>query len=269
MTSEVKRLGMIWLMRIISPALITLVFVTCSGAPQAFCSDAHALFNEKCTGCHTISGGNLVGPDLAPSTRWSSVDLRAAVKSMEKNVGPLTSDEVDSLVEYLRKSNVKVAPGSESKGPVQQDLVPTVSQSKQIGEPASATKGSRLFSGAESLKNGGLSCIACHRVDDRGGTLGPDLTLISIKLPEQALVSAIEHTPYKVMKTAYRDHPVTRQEALNLKAYFSSLKEPHNKLKEAPVSMIGFVIAAMIIGVVAFGYRDRNKSARAKLKRRN
>lgn len=269
MTSEVKHSRAIWLMRITTPAFIVLVSVTCLGAPRALCGDAHALFNEKCAGCHTISGGNLVGPDLAASTHWSSADLRAAVKGMEKNVGPLTSEEIDSLVEYLRKSNVKVAPGSEPTKPKWQGELQTVSQSNQVGEPASATKGGRLFSGAESLKNGGLSCIACHRVDDRGGTLGADLTLISAKLPDEALVSAIERTPYKVMKTAYRDHPITHEEALDLKAYFSSLKEPHKKPKEAPISMIGFAIALLIFGAIAFGYRNRNKSVRAKLKRRN
>lgn len=252
--------------------LVVLVTLFCLDAPGVRAQDASALFTEKCAGCHTIGGGNLVGPDLAPTAKWSSTDLAKAVKGMEKSVGPLSSDQVDSLVEFLRKPQSTAAKDSAPQAAA--DATHRSSQAvpqalPQAAELGSAAKGSRLFSGADSLANGGVSCIACHRVDGTGGTMAPDLTQISDKLAEPAMVSAFEHTPYKVMKTTYQDHPVTHQEALDLAAYFASLKKPHEKLEEAPVSMIGFGIAAFVFGIIAFGYRGRNKSARAKLQRRN
>lgn len=238
--------------------------------PKALANDPTALFNEKCAGCHTIGGGNLVGPDLAPAAKWSSVDLAKAVKGMEKSVGPLSTEEVDSLVEYLRKPQTTSSKDSgQSLAVVPPPVKTAIETSLPVVEPGSAAKGTRLFSGADALSNGGVSCIACHRADDAGGTMAPELTLISNKLSESAMVSAFEHTPYKVMKTAYQDHPVTHQEAKDLAAYFASLKNPHDKLTEAPVSMIGFGIAAFVFGMIAFGYRGRNKSARAKLQRRD
>jgi len=250
-------------------ALIDVLFL-CGNLPKALANNSSALFNEKCAGCHTIGGGNLVGPDLAPTAKWSSADLAKAVKGMEKSVGPLSTEEVDSLVEFLRKPQTAGSKDSEQTAGVVPPPVETAAEKSLLAvEPGSAAKGSRLFSGADALSNGGVSCIACHRADDAGGNMAPELTFISNKLSEQAMVSAFEHTPYKVMKTAYQDHPVTHQEAKDLAAYFLSLKKPHDKLTEAPVSLIGFGIAAFVFGMIAFGYRGRNKSARAKLQRRN
>jgi len=234
--------------------------------------DAAALFSEKCAGCHTIGGGNLVGPDLAPSAKWSTKDLAKSIKDMEKNVGPLTSEEVDSLVAYLKQPQTAKASSDSQAKPVvqpQKDALPTSEGSSLTVESGSIISGARLFVGDESFKNGGLSCVACHRVDAAGGNLGPDLTAISEKMPQAALVSACEHTPYKVMKDAYKDHAITRQEALNLAAYLGSLKSAHSKLKDPPVAMFGALFALFVFAVIAFGYRNRNTGVRAKLQRRN
>lgn len=247
------------------PFAVSLNYLTLS---LALAQDSAALFNEKCSGCHSIGGGNLVGPDLAPTAKWGSADLSKAIKNMEKNVGPLTSSEVDSLVEYLKNPKAK-ASTSRPTDSTHETQTPSLPQPVQISEPASANRGSRLFSGDEALKNGGLSCIACHRVDDSGGTIGPDLTNVSTKMSETALVSACEHTPYKVMKTAYKDHPVVHQEALDLAAYLNSLKEPRKRLKEPPVVVMGFLFAGFVFGVIALGYRNRNTSVRDKLHRRD
>lgn len=240
-----------------------------SAQPLAISLDADSLFQAKCAGCHSIGGGALVGPDLAPTAGWSSVDLAKAVKGMEKSVGPLTNEEVDSLVEFLRRKKDKGTQSTAQAKPATNVEVTVAPEPNAAKEPASAAKGKQLFSGAEALKNGGLSCIACHHVDDAGGTLGTDLSTVSDKMANQALITAIEHAPYKVMKTAYKDHPVTHQEAVDLAAYFQSLKEPHKKMTDAPVSLIGFIVAALVFGVIAIGYRNRNTSVRAKLNRRD
>ena len=76
-----------------------------------FCLIAHSvadpqagskLFEGKCMGCHTVGKGVLVGPDLAGTKSWPDDKLQAAVKGMEKTVGPLTPDEVNNLVDYLK-----------------------------------------------------------------------------------------------------------------------------------------------------------------------
>jgi mono/diheme cytochrome c family protein len=62
---------------------------------------------SRCAGCHTIGEGELSGPDLLPATGWPAPDLAKAVERMEKNVGPVTGDQVAFLVELLKDSEVK------------------------------------------------------------------------------------------------------------------------------------------------------------------
>lgn len=264
---------------------------------QACAEDNAGLFDQKCAGCHTIGGGNTVGPDLSASTKWLPSDLAKSIKDMEKNVGPLTSGEVDGLVEFLKgkqssaqaSTSAKAAPGGQGQAgtpdgapqtvPVQGaepagavsgsgGSAPDTVTIQPLVEPASKERGARLFSGSEALANGGLSCIACHSIDGNGGTMSVDLSEIYKKMTPQALASACEKTPFKLMKTAYKDHPVEHQEALDLSAYLTSLKEPHEKPTETPVTLIAFLFSGIVFAVIAVGYRQRKGSAREKLQRR-
>lgn len=291
-------------------SFILLIVLACQ---EASAQDMESLFNQKCAGCHTIGGGNSVGPDLAPSTKWNASALSKSIKDMEKNVGPLSTAEIVGLVEFLKgkgspakstgtsasgppatassgpgtsPSTAEVSPSQNQAGttgganghapeaiPGQPTSAPTGSApdtvtAKSLTEPASAERGARLFTGSEALKNGGLSCIACHSIDGAGGTMAVELNEIYKKMAPQALVTACEKTPFKVMKTAYKDHPLEHQEALDLAAYLTSLKEPHEKLTEIPVTPIALVFAGAVFAIIALGYRGAKGSAREKLQRR-
>lgn len=251
---------------VLSGMLISNLFIF----EAAFAQDAESLFKEKCAGCHSIGGGNLVGPDLADTADWPAMELSKAVKRMEENTGPLKESEVDALVKYLKEAkspSAKTSVAASTTEPGKNDSTTLAREStadlqKEIG---SIAMGKRLFDGDNSLKNGGLSCIACHSIEGSGGNMGPDLTQISAKLSPQALVSACEHTPYKVMKTAYREHPITHQEALDIQAYLSSLKNESQKPKHSPVTFIASVFAFFVLGTIALAYKGRPKSARSKL----
>jgi len=220
------------------------------------------LFNEKCSGCHTISGGMLVGPDLKSVCSWSNDDAAKAVKRMEKNVGPLAPEQVTALVKFLKDPNAAKKLKEAAAAKVE---APTATGEIAKGSPE---VGEKLFAGSAPLKNGGMACIACHQVSGAGGTMGPDLTGVADKMGETGLASACEQTPFKVMKAAYKDHPVLKQEALDLTAYFVSLKQSHEKKSEAPVPVYGLAIALVVLAAIAVGYRNRNTSARDKLQRR-
>lgn len=286
--------------------LLSLILIGIFICNEARCEDASTLFNQKCAGCHTIGGGNSVGPDLQPSTKWNASDLSKSIKGMEKNVGPLSSEEVDSLVEFLKGkvagsqagSSANPAPGgsaatgaatpttapantgtpasspdaastgSGATSPAAATSAPVAVTEPAVAEPASAERGARLFTGSEALSNGGLSCIACHSVDGVGGTMAVDLSQIYKKMPQQALVVACEKTPFKIMKTAYKNHQIEHQEALDLAAYLTSLKEQHEKPTQTPVTLIAFLFAGVAFAVIAIGYRGRKGSAREKLQRR-
>ncbi|HUP43059.1 MAG TPA: hypothetical protein VM599_07605, partial [Thermoanaerobaculia bacterium] len=144
---------------------------------------------SRCAGCHTIGEGELSGPDLLPSTGWPAPDLAKAVERMEKNVGPMTGDEVAFLVELLQDSEVKPRLSAARERQVM-EMAATL-------EPASPAAGEALFHGGRALANGGVACSACHRAGGpgrvRGGTLAADLTDAATRLGEQALISAAEN----------------------------------------------------------------------------
>ena len=72
--------------------LLSSLVIAAVSLPAAEAADEGAqLYQDKCSGCHTIGGGAMVGPDLLASTKWSESDLSAAVKRMEKNAGPMTA----------------------------------------------------------------------------------------------------------------------------------------------------------------------------------
>lgn len=236
---------------------------------SAWAQDASSLYNEKCAGCHTLGGGATVGPDLAPTKNWNTTDLEKSVKDMEKNVGPLSEEETDSLVQFLKnqtetKPAVVADAQPKSAAKTETDVKPVA----PVSEVGSAMVGARFFFGDEAFKNGGLSCIACHSIDKNGGNMGPDLTGIGAKMSETALVSACEHTPYKVMKFTYKDRPITHREAVDLAAYLKSLGSPHQMKKTPSIMLIGFILSGIVLAIIALGYRKRNTGVRAKLQRR-
>jgi len=278
--------------RVLNHSIFILASVLASSSTvTAEAQEASTLFNEKCSGCHSIGGGNLVGPDLADSAKWKTEDLRSAIKRMEENTGPLPDAEVSALVDFLKNSKAakktetsgqsesKTSPEKpvyDGKGTSQETIAPateanaSVSQKPLLVEPGSIEKGRRLFNGELAFKNGGSSCIACHSIHGNGGNLAPDLATVAQKMPPAALISACEKTPYKVMKAAYREHPVVHQEAVDLTAYLGSLNtDPPGKQKTAPVALIAISLAGLTFAGIAFGYRNRKKSARSMLKRRD
>ncbi|HSN69593.1 MAG TPA: hypothetical protein VLV48_10125 [Thermoanaerobaculia bacterium] len=168
-------------------------------------------FLRLCAGCHTIGGGGLTGPDLLPATSWPREDLRLAVKRMEKNVGPMSDEQVDGLAGLLKKPDLKALLAAAAERRVEE-----MAATLDPGDPA---VGSQLFFGARPLANGGIACFACHTAAGRGGNMARDLTMAHQRLGRPALLSATEKPAFPMMAAAYGTRPVTAQEAAHLAAF--------------------------------------------------
>ena len=243
--------------------------------PPALETDPAAdLYLSRCAGCHTIGEGDLSGPDLAPSTGWPAADLAKAVERMEKNVGPMTDEEVGMLVDLLRSEDVRQRLSAARER--------QVAQMAASLEPPSARAGRELFHGGDSLTHRGLPCAACHRVRTaggslRGGTLASELTDAYDRLGEQAVLSAAETPGFALMRAAYGDRPVTRQEALHLAAYLEEVSEraedaeeagaPAGPVAGAPFAWWGAGATLLFLAAMAWLYRGRNRGVRAALVR--
>ncbi|MFN8550510.1 MAG: c-type cytochrome [Candidatus Obscuribacterales bacterium] len=248
-----------------------IAILVCAIRPARGDEAAVKLYNDKCSGCHTIGGGNLVGPDLSSSQKASDIDLTKAVKRMEANVGPLSDDEVNQLVKFIKEPKAAAqlkgdgSTLSKTESPVEQPTSESA-KSQELKELGSSDIGAKLFDGRAAFKNGGVSCVACHQAEGVGGSLGPDLTHVANKMNEVALASACEHTAYKIMKPTYQDHKISRQEALDLARYLKAINDRSKSKLEPPVVLYGLGFALGVIGLIALGYGKRNKSILKKLK---
>jgi len=257
-------------MQSLNPTLIGVVvcglFAFTSGAQEAARApepkrDAVAAkFMMTCAGCHSLSGVKLNGPDLSHVAAWSEAQLKTAIKRMEPRVGPIADGDVDALAALLRASNVR------ERLKAEETRIQAAFMAKL--EPANAVVGKELFFGRAPLQNAGLACSACHAAAGEGGNLGPDLTSAFSRIGETPLMSGIEKAGYKIMEPHYRWRPVTKQEAVHITKYLSTL-DPKTARTGRPAFApfgAGGAMAAMI-GLVLY-LRNGRKGRETKLQRR-
>jgi mono/diheme cytochrome c family protein len=227
---------------------------------------ATSTFQLKCSGCHTVGGGKLGdAPDLAVVAAWPRADLLAAIKRMEKNVGPLTDEEIAQLADLLLATDVRARLAAE-----QQRVLTQMRASLAPPDPAA---GRALFRGAMPLANGGLACSSCHTANGEGGTFAVNLTGVFGRLGESGLTSAIQGANFPVMQAAYRARPVAPQEAMDLTAYFKSINPAAPPIAPArdtaSVGLSGLALAVILgIPVALQARRRRPAGTRARLVRR-
>ncbi|MBE7436607.1 MAG: cytochrome c [Anaerolineales bacterium] len=233
-------------------------------------TDGEALFTAKgCNACHTIGGGDLVGPDLAGVTerrteewltQWltapdqmltSDPDAQAMLAQYNNvpmpNLG-LKPDEVAALIAYL-------GGGATSGG-------------SSAGLPAGdATSGKAYFVGDKRFENGGPQCMSCHSVAGLGslggGNLGPDLTTSGFVQSDAAFAAFMGAPSTQTMGAIWVKTPLTAQEQADLYAFLSKAsvtkREPSALLQIALLSAVG---AAVLIFLAQLTWGKRSKGVR-------
>ena len=126
-----------------------------------------ARFRERCADCHGADAKEGVrGPDLTRLWDAEGSDqrvfqtIRSGVAGSIMPASPAPDQELLAIVAYLR--NISTARAEASSG--------------------SAAHGEEIFA---------ASCATCHRVNGRGGRLGPDLSRIAASQSNQLLTRAI------------------------------------------------------------------------------
>jgi len=134
-------------------------------------------------------------------------------------------------------------------------------------------EGRNLFTGKNRLSGGGPACMSCHSFNDPalpvgGGTLAVNITgfgsLPSDALEERIMESTFPHMA--VMKAAYANHPVTKQEANKLIAY---LQNASGQQPAAPAPLMagidflwmGLGTCLVILGLIGVSWRRRKKAS--------
>jgi len=88
---------------------------------------------------------------------------------------------------------------------------------------AEVLTGQKLFTGEQRLRNGGAPCMSCHTANHPalkfgGGVLAADVTESYGRMGD-AIKVLIAEAPFPPMAMAYKDHPVTGEEAYELVAF--------------------------------------------------
>lgn len=220
------------------------------------------LFQAKCTACHTIGKGKLVGPDLQdvtvrrdaawlrqfiadPNKLFAANDPVAQQLLVENNnvkmpaLG-LTDAEVTDVLAFLATGAAPVAGGPPAAAA--QAVLPT-------GDPAA---GERVFAGTMALANGGPACLGCHTVSGLGGlgggALGPDLTHVAQRYPGPGLAAVLGNIAFPTMAGPFANRPLTPQEQADLVTYLTAMDQ--SGVTPPPVAAGAFTRnTALVLGI--------------------
>lgn len=250
-------------------------FLALSWSQSILAFDPADAFDKKCASCHTIGGGDDVGPDLKEvSKRRDMTWLVRFIKESQSMV-----QEGDPIaVELFNKYRQKKMPDQEfSDDEIKQlisfmDSGPTNKVQKFKSALESTDKdiayGKALFEGNIRFANAGPSCLSCHSAGHAGiiggGALGPDLTLAYSGYGDNGISKVLTKVSFPSMASIYAKHPLTEQEVFGLKAYLYSVDKIGNvnngtSKKFLLAGGIGFLL---LLGVYDLSWRTRRKKTK-------
>ncbi|HKF66989.1 MAG TPA: c-type cytochrome, partial [Vicinamibacterales bacterium] len=203
-------------MRGLAPFLIALG-VACGAAAQTPAAQSEAargsaLFQLRCSDCHGVDAKGVHGPDLTVLFANGATEdrvfqaIRRGVPGTEMPSSNAPDDEIRAIVAYLR--TFVTAP----TGVVRADTV----------------HGERVFS---------ASCSSCHRVNGRGGALGPDLSRIGASRSRELLAREVRDasaaiTPgYQAVTLVLKDGQRIRGARKNEDAYSIQIMDMRQRLQ--------------------------------------
>jgi len=249
-----------------------------AGSVLQTAEEGKATFQQRCTACHTIGGGNLVGPDLQGVTeRRDQAWLVSFISEPDKMLasGDPTATQLLSEFNNIAMPNLALTDADVAAILAFLQSGATLEFTAVALPPGSAQRGRDLFSGGQPLQNGGIACMSCHSVGGvgafGGGTLGPDLTLVVQRLGEPGLVSSLQNIAFPTMIGVFKDKNLTDQEVSDLLSFFV---QANSQEKEGIASgftnriWIGGLLGALVcFGVMATSWPRQRESLSDRLRK--
>ena len=221
--------------------LISALFVNVS--VMAF--DAPLYYENKCLSCHSIGGGDEVGPDLKGVTerrqeKWLidfirdsekviksgdpvANELFVKYKSKKMPAQEISDDEIKLLLEFIKTGKGAAA---------------AAYKSAHEANPYDIEMGRNLFIGSSTLEKGGPACLSCHGAGDHipylgGGSLGPDLVTVSYSAYlDKGLNKVLSKISFPTMAELYAKAPLSEQENYYLRAFLLSENTRYEKTRD-------------------------------------
>lgn len=252
------------------------VLLLAATALPAQAGSGKELFEQQCSGCHTIGGGDGGGPDLKGVGEKRSADwLVRVITEPDK----LASEKDPIQTELIKKAGSAMP----NLGVSRDDALKIVSFLKGGAEPAGAaggvpaaaagveepkketvvtpellSAGTALFTGRVPFAKGGPPCVACHSLrypGIYGGALATDLTGMYGKMGENGVRGVLKGLSFPVMKKAYAERPLSDDEKTALTALFKDASQKQQPVGEGyPLAGLGF-FALLIVAAIIYKRR--------------
>lgn len=231
------------------PALGALLMVVWLGPVQnsKAADSGEQVFQSICTGCHSIGGGRVVGPDLAGvHDRRSQEWLEKFVKSSQSLVksgdadaiaifekfnripmpdSPITDGQIKDVLAYIKAAST----ADDSSGA--NEVQVTATEPEKVASKEDIIHGRNLFQGKVRFENAGPTCISCHDVKNDavigGGVLAKELTTVFSKMGGTGVRAILGSAPFPVMEIAYKGKALSDTEIFSLVAFLQDADEQH------------------------------------------
>lgn len=235
------------------------------GARPARADEGKDLFQKLCASCHTIGGGDSVGPDLkGVGSRRPADWLTRIITEPDR----LTADKDPAQTALVQKFGMEMPKlgvsredagklisflgGSAPAAPTGQEPAPPPAPAAVVVTPQLLAQGRDLFTGKTPFAKGGAPCVSCHDLrypGVHGGGLAADLTDLYAKMGESGIRGVLQSLSFPVMKKVYADRPLTDAESEPLVALFKDASA-RKSTGSSPYPYSGFACFALF--VVAF-----------------
>jgi cytochrome c2 len=201
------------------------------GTGPSFSPQAAATFNGRCTACHTYGKGIKVGPDLKGVTERRKRDWllkfihgsSGVIKSGDPTATALFAQfkqqRMPDWVDLSEKQINDILDYLAIGGP---DIKPVDERDAAIATSAETENGRKLFYGEIQTKYGAQACVTCHSVRGtglRGGSLGPDLTVVYLRYQDPELTLFLRHRCFNFQIQTTQGGYLTARESFALKAF--------------------------------------------------
>ncbi len=249
--------------------------------------DAHVgnpLYKTSCSACHTIGGGNLMGPDLKGVSKIRSNDW--LIKFIKDSQSLIKSGDAEAKAVFEKFNNMPMPSSSLGNGDIQKiidfikvssgnagtaaggaSVEPEIVTLLEAATEADVAMGQQLFQGLTQFENGGPSCLACHDVQSNaiaaGGTLASNLTKSFSRTGPAGLKAILSSPPFPVMGAGYKENPLSESEVFSLIAFLQNADEEQKDQKErsygAQFIRNGIVGVILLFIFIALVFKRRKK----------
>ena len=262
--------------------LLVLLGLCATSAPA---EEATEFFQQKCKACHTIGGGQLVGPDLKDVTQRKDEDWlkrfmmnpSAMIESgdpyamqLQKDARGLVMPAIPGLDDHMAHELLEmITKQSQLSGASPAETKPA----ERPFTPADIQMGAEIFDGTRRLSAGGPACSSCHTTGALqgmgGGRLGPDLTLVFARLGgRQGIEGWLAAPPTPTMQAVFAKQAIQPEEIISLAALFeNTAKTSQPADSSAQVKFFVAGLAGVCIGLALMGWiwRKRFRNVRRNL----